>query len=181
MEENKFYEEDSVEMSAEDFKTRNRLIRTLSSLTEETSDKEDDFLLKSVYQLTDLALRCRQYEKVVEDVLDDTEKVCLVRTKFSCSDLKVLFGVDPVNVYGTGIFLPLEGIILGPCSRERSCYDQSLEGKSFYDVSFLPEDIVKSHEIRLSIPAMSGLFIPKKTEITEHIYSIKCLKYLDVS
>lgn len=146
-------------------------------------ESESDIMLKAISSLTDLELECSQYLRLTCDSFEDIRKVCLVRIRMSPGDIEKNFKVKVVNVYGTGMFIPIEGIFLSSETRARTHYDDYCKGKkgARFDVSFLPEEVVRTHEFRLSIPAAGGLFIPKKCSLIDWIDSTKCLKYLDAS
>lgn len=141
-----------------------------------------DIMLLAMTSLMDALLECEQYRVLTEDCFEDISKICLVRIRMSAQEVARKFQAKVVNVYGTGMFIPIEGIFLSSETRQKTYYDASCRGRKdvSFDVSFLPEDVIRTHEFRLSIPALDGLFIPKKCEMVEWINSTKCLKYLDI-
>lgn len=144
--------------------------------------KVSDPVLKSLSDLMDLAIECNQHEMKFDDDYEDKPKVCLIRIRMSKKEIERNFGIKPVSVYGMGLFLPIEGITLGPSTRNLSKYDESLVSRRvMFNLSSIPEDIIKTHEFRLAIPAGRGLFIPKKSPITGWINSTKCIKFLDLN
>lgn len=141
-----------------------------------------DIMLLAMTSLMDALLECEQYRVLTEDCFEDISKICLVRIRMSAQEVARKFQVKVVNVYGTGMFIPIEGIFLSSETRQRTHYDEFCKGKkgSRFDISFLPEDVTKTHEFRLTISAFNGLFVPKKCEMVEWINSTRCLKYLDI-
>lgn len=147
-------------------------------------DEEPDLMLRSLFQLTDMSVKCNQYDKVGEDLdYKIVERVCLVRVRLSVKEIKAMFDIEGVNVYGTGFFVALPGVLLSSSLRDQTKYDKSLlRNKVTFDLTPIPEEIRNGgYEFRLTIPAAGELFVPKKTRFTEWINSTKCIKYLDYS
>lgn len=155
-------------------------LHNLSDLSGDTEEKCTDPILRSLIELTDLAVECEQH-KSYDDDFQDRVKVCLVRMRLKKKEIESMFGIKPVSVYGLGLFVPIEGLVMSQGFRSKSNYDKSLESRVRYDLSSVPEDVRKSHEFRLTVPAMDGLFIPKKTSFTSWIASVWCIKYLDMT
>lgn len=145
-------------------------------------EKVSDPILRSLSELMDLALECGQHEVKLDDDYEDKFKVCLTRIKMSKVEIEKCFGVKPVSVYGMGLFLPIEGIMLSSSTRRSSRYDDSLVSRKVrFDLSGIPEEVIKTHEFRLTIPAGQCLFVPKKAPITGWLSSTKCIKFLDLN
>lgn len=145
--------------------------------------EEPDLMLKSLSELVDLAVSCDQFKMSTDlSPYEEVVRVCLIRIRLSRPEIEKIFKVKTVNIYGLGLFAPLPGILLSNEIRKQSKYDESLvRRKVMYDLSMIPEDIRNNYEFRLSVPAMSELFVPKKTRLTEWLNSTKCIKYLDFS
>lgn len=138
-----------------------------------------DPTLKSISELISLAVECDQTD-CTEDFVDKP-KVLKVRIGLSRKEIEKVFGIKTVGVYGIGIFIPVEGIWLDEGFRSRSNYDKCIlrTGRHFFDTSSLPEEIVKTHMPHLTVSAMRGVFMPKRSRLTEWVSSYRSLQYFD--
>lgn len=175
-------------ISLEDSKSRDSLINYSESLRsrikseeESSSDGRVDLILRSMSELVDLAVECDQCKKIYDNTYEDVTKVLKVRINLSKKEIESIFNIKPVGVYGVGLFLPVEGIMLNSSFRKSSGYDDSCNGVkgAEYNLSSIPKDVIDSHEFRLSIPAMGGLFVPKKCRLMNWISSYRAIQFLD--
>lgn len=161
----------------------NQYADLLKSKVEEEEAENDgkvDPILRSISELVSLASEIGQCKKEYDFI--DRPKVVRVRIRLSRAEIEKIFDVKTVSVYGSGLYVPLDGILLDSSFRRQSKYDESLSGAKhspYFDTSSLPEEVLKSHDFRLTIPAMGGLFVPKKSRITEWINSTRAIQFFD--
>lgn len=176
-------------VSCEDAKIRSAL-DTYAKYLRERLEKESsenngqvDPILKSMSELMDLAVECDQCQRVHDDTYEDVTKVLRVRISLSKKEIERLFNIKPVSVYGIGLFLPVDGLMLTSNFRKSSGYDDCCSGKkgASYSILSVPDEVVRSHEFRLSVPAMGGLFVPKKCHLMNWISSHRALQFFDLT
>lgn len=176
-------------ISLEDSKIKNSLEEYASSLRsrlekeEIENDGKVDPILRSMIELMDLAVECDQCKRVYDNTYEDVTKVLKVRINLSRKEIEQILNIKPVSVYGIGLFVPVEGIMLNSSFRKSSGYDDCCSNKkgAFYDTSSIPDEVLKSHEFRLSIPAIGGLFVPKKCSLMNWISSHRALQFFDLT
>lgn len=166
-------------------------ISQISSLHEELSremesqgkeSKSVDPILSSLVSLMDLAIECSQFQRSFSQ-FEDVTRVLKVRVKMSRKEIERYLDAKPVSVYGVGLYFPVEGLLLDSKFREDSRYDESLLGRKGvkFDISSIPESIRRTHEFRLAVPAMNGLFVPRKSKLMNEVRSSKSLQFFDIS
>lgn len=140
-----------------------------------------DWLIDSVYEVMKLAIDNKQYS-IPENEYEDVQRVIKVNLGISRKLIEQMFGVKTYSIYGTGVYVLMEGVVLSKCTRNEIGYD-TIEntGKRYrFDPSTLPSEILETHEIRLAVPALGGLFVPVKSRITNWIGSKNRLQYFDL-
>lgn len=153
---------------------------TKVKLSEETGEMIDP-TLKNLAQLMRLAMDCKQYERPLINEFEEVTKVLKIRINMPRKMIEQCFGIKTISLYGVGLFAPVEGILLSQGFRSRSGYDTCTTKYGHYDLSEVPEDARSKYEFRLSIPALGGLFVPRKSAMTNWISRISQLQFFDLT
>lgn len=154
------------------------------SEAEETLSKSTDeknWLQQSLYEVTKVAIDNEQYAVPVYEY-EEVKRLVEVHIGMPRDGIKKYFNVDTYSIYGTGTYVLIEGIVLTRETRNQIRYDEILTGRKWasYDLSSIPEDILEKYAFNLAVPALGGLFVPKKSKLTEWLHSIRSLKYYDI-
>lgn len=136
------------------------------------------FLERSVYDLMKVAIENEQYQ-IAEEFLE-VKRVVKFRISMPRCAMKQTLGIDTWSIYGLGLFTVVEGIFISSSSRQKSGYD-TVGSKRFFDLSFVPEDIREKYEFSLATPALGGLFVPKKSNLTRWMSRVNQIQYFDLS
>lgn len=138
---------------------------------------------RSYTELMEEAVHLEQYKKC-SDTYEKVTRLIRIRIDLARPLIEQYFKLRTISLYGIGLYTPLEGLILSESFRVSSKYDESLiplKGSPAFDISAIPKDIQDEYEFRLAIPAMQGLFVPKKSRMTQDwIGTAKQLEYLDI-
>lgn len=140
---------------------------------------ESDTLSESLKELIDAANGINQMS-IPDNEFEDTTKIVKVRFKLSRKSVEKMFNIKTYSVYKVGLFIPLEGLILSPLTRRAMNYDGYAKLHAKFNLDCIPEDVLNSHEFRLTIPAGCNLFVPKKSEVTQWISSIHNIQFLEL-
>lgn len=146
---------------------------------EDDPEFKEDTMARQLYNIIEKAYELKQFS-YPEDEFEDTTRLLRVRIDFSQKELKACFGIDTYNLYGEGLYLPIEGIMLTSGTRSAINYDNSVTKGARLKLDGLPVDVISTHKWGCAVPALNGLFVPKKTRIMEYIYSARALQYLDL-
>ena len=149
------------------------LVKTKNSLT------DDDYLGKSVYEVMKIAIENDQYLPSYNEY-EDVKRVVKFRIRMPREAMKKTLGIDTWSIYGSGLFTVMEGILLSKSTRNRSGYDTK-GVHAYFDTSFIPEDIRKTHVFSLAVPALDGLFVPKYCSLTRWMSSRNQIQYFDLT
>lgn len=97
------------------------------------------------------------------------------------SVVEKVFGLKTVSVYGVGLYVVVDGILLSGSFRSSSNYDRLGKKGILFDLSSIPENIKEEYEFGLSIPAFDGIFVPRKSVLTSWISRSSQLQFFDIS
>lgn len=154
---------------------QNWLVTQKAKLDEQ---EEIDPLQKSLYQLMELAISLKQYERP-DDENEEVSRVIRFSIDLPNELVESLFKVKVYTLYGTGSFTVMDGLLLTRETKERMGYPTSGPFK-YYDTHMFTEEQRKTYNFSLPTPAMGGLFIPKRTRLLEWITRNKQLQYFDI-
>lgn len=156
-------------------------INTLNPEQLPMEDDSEDLMKKSLYEVVKTAYENGQHLHPSSE-LEDVSRVVKIRIKLPRKNIEKMFGVKTYSIYGVGLYTVLEGICLSSSTRNRINYDTFTKKGVKFDLSSIPEDIVESHEFRLTVPAgRSGLFVPKKSELTSWLAGTWSLEYFNLN
>lgn len=139
----------------------------------------EDTMAKQLYNVISKAYELKQFA-YPENEFEDVTRLLRVRIDFSQKELKCCFGIDTYNLYGEGLYLPIEGILISSGTRDAINYDNAVSKGARLKLECIPDEVIETHKWGCSVPALDGLFVPKKTRIMEYIYSARALQYLDL-
>lgn len=155
-------------------------INTLNPEQVPYEEDSTDLMKSSLYEVVKAAYENGQHLHI-RDELKDVNRVVKVRIKLPRENIEKMFGVKTYSIYGVGLYTVLEGLCLSPSTRNRINYDTFMKKGVKFDLSSIPQEIVDTHEFRLTIPAgKSGLFVPKKSELTSWIAGTWGIQYFDL-
>lgn len=143
-------------------------------------DDSKDVMKESLYEVVKAAYEVGQHLHN-SDEFEDVDRIVKIRIKLPRANIEKMFGVKTYSIYGVGLYTTLKGICLTPSTREKINYDTFTKKGVKFDLSSIPEDVRKTHDFRLTIPAgKSGLFVPLKTELTDWLSGTWSLQYFDL-
>lgn len=162
----------------------NSRVAELKSQVDEEMEKNEgkcDITLRNLYELTELAVSHEQYCKPVEDY-EPVTRVAKIRIQMPRKSIEDCFHIKTVSLYGVGLYAPVEGLLVPEHIRRRTNYDMVMAGKknAVFDLSFIPQELQQEYEFRLAVPALNGLFVPKRCEMTGYMRSHKQIQYFDI-
>lgn len=150
------------------------------------NDGKVDHDLKSLSDLMKLAVESNQTDVPLLDsnpTYIDVTRVVRLRLKLSREEIRTMFGIEPVSIYGEGLYFPVEGILLPPSFRSESGYDDYVEGKRKAHYEYLkcvPKEVADTHEFRLTVPAIRRhVFVPKKSRLMDWVVSTRAIQFFD--
>lgn len=144
-----------------------------------TTEESEDPITKSLHQVIEVAVDCKQYERP-NDEFEDVKRVVKFRIPLARDVIHQIFGIKTYSIYGVGLYTVMEGLLLSEGTRSDMNYDTCHKKGVYLDLSSIPEEVVKTHEFRLAVPAFQGLFVPKKTRVTDWIRGTYGLQYFDM-
>lgn len=161
----------------------NRLSEMRKQVSEfEISEGYVDPTLKSLVDLMELAISVRQYEGFVGNMFTPVTKVIRVNIKSTTRYVvERETGVKMISVYGVGLYTTMEGLMLSESFRDQSNFDKFGKKGVVYNLSDIPDGYLDDYEFRLSIPALNGLFVPKKSLLTQCIDRAWQIQFFDIS
>ena len=136
------------------------------------------YLDKNLYQIMKIAIENEQYIKPYND-FTKVSRVCKVKVPLSREEIKKLFQIDTYSIRSVGLYTLLEGMMFTQSFRVSCGYDQTGIHRNC-NLSSIPPEIRSEYAFNLLIPAMGGLFVPKKTNFTEWMESRKQIEYFDI-
>ena len=141
---------------------------------------EADLILRQLSELLDLACEYEQYNRPSVD-FEKVTRVAMIRLRMPRPMIEKVFKVKTVSLYGAGLFAPVEGILMTSKFKQESGYEDCHRKHGKFDLSSVPEEIMKEYDFRLASPSgYGGLFIPKKTAMTHEMTSWKQIKFFDI-
>lgn len=146
------------------------------------SGEKVDPTLGSLSELLDASLAYDQYKKPSED-FEETTRIVKLRIRMPRQSIENCFGLKTISMYGVGLFAPVEGLLVSEWIRRKTNYDDCVQGKkgANFDLSRVPEEYQRNYEFRLAVPAMGGLFVPKKCDMTQGwISRTSQIQYFDI-
>lgn len=144
----------------------------------EVSDDGFGTLGRSLYDLVKVAVENEQYKMPFRE-FTEVKRVVKFRVRLSREEIHKIFKVKTYSIYGVGLFTLMDGIMLTSQMRDYTGYDTT--GKhAYFDLSRVPSNLIEDYDFRLSIPALGGLFVPKKSPLTRWMDSTKQLQYFDI-
>lgn len=146
----------------------------------EDSEGVVDSTLSSIVELVELAVSLKQYERPY-DLYSKTKRIVRLRMDISKSTIEKDWGMQAVGVYGIGLYVVVDGLLLSGAFRDKSNFDYTHRKGVRYDLSDIPEELQKEYEFGLSIPAFEGIFVPKKSLLTSYAYRSGQLQFFDLS
>lgn len=139
----------------------------------------DDLLLDDMYELVSAIVECRQWENCINGY-DKVKRVCRIMTRSPRSELEKNFNIKTISLYGVGLYVIVEGVLLSYTMRNLINYDNSFKRKQFIKLD-KAEGLEKEYDFRLISSAFgTGLFIPKKSALTSSLSRAYQLQYLDI-
>lgn len=145
------------------------------------SQSVSDPLSVSFLELMEEAISHDQYVKTSD--YSRVTRMVRIRMRMPRKLIEQLFNVKTTSVYYTGLYIPMEGLLVSEGLRYRSHYDHVNQKGVWFDLaSHMPDWFKDEYEERLSIPAMGGLFVPKKSAMTQSGYLTRAnqLQFFDI-
>ena len=142
-----------------------------------------DPTLRALSELIDLSIELGQYIRP-EDQFKKSTCVMKVRLNLPKNMIEKCFDIKTVSFYGVGLFAPVEGLLCDSTFRRDSNYDESRSGRKhapYFDLSSVPQELQDEYEFRIAVPAMGGLFVPKKCDMTSYISTTRQLEFFDLT
>lgn len=158
--------------------------KIISEMNEDEADKEIVKTNRMIKDLHELMQACYDNDQYVipRDEYEDVSRLVRIRTKRSKKEMdSIKLDVPTYYVYGMGMYALMEGIILSSSTRKTLNYDNCHKKGRVYNINCIREDIRESHDFRLAIPCYGGLFVPKKSVITEMLRGTFDLNFFEVS
>lgn len=157
----------------------NWLVKAEATLKEqEDKDGKSDFLQRSLFDVTKLAVENEQYDHPASET-DVVKRVMRVNLKMSRDSIKKIFEQETYTIYGIGVYTVIEGYLLTPETRKLSGYDS--KGKhSYFNEWVIPEEVRKNGKITLAVPALGGLFVPKRSVMIDWIWYRSQIQYFEL-
>lgn len=146
------------------------------------SGEKIDPTLESLSQLIEKSVELGQYKRPALD-FEETTRIVKIRIRMPRQLIERNFGLETISMYGVGLFAPVEGLLVSDWMRKKMNYDECIQGKkgAYFDLSRVPEDLQKKYEFRLAVPALGGLFVPKRCDMTQGwMTRISQLQYFDI-
>lgn len=163
---------------------KNWLIRSkeFADAAEEISGPEATemmtYLDKNLYQIMKIAIDNEQYVKPYDDFMK-VSRVCKVMIPLSREEIRKSFNIETYSIRSIGLYTLLEGMMFTKSFRDNCGYDQVGIHRNC-NLNTVPDDIRKEYAFNLLIPAMGGLFVPKRTSFTDWMETRKQLEYFDI-
>lgn len=141
-----------------------------------------DSIMTSLYEVMKDAIDLKQYVSPINE-FEDVERIIKVRVRLPRTEIEKLLGFKTYSIYGVGLYVKMEGLVLSPRTRNDINYDNSLTRRKnqYLNCDVIPEDVLKDHDFSLAVPATgNGLFVPKKSRLTEWLRGTSDLQYFDL-
>lgn len=156
------------------------LVGATDAITLEGGIDAVDTIQRSVFELMSEAVNIGQY-KTCPHGYDRVERLVKIRIKLPRKAIEEMFGVETYSVYGVGLYVKMEGVLLNEYDRRQMNYDTFNKKGVYIDTSFLPEEVTQNCDFRLVVPALRGLFVPTKSQLTNWLRGTFDLQYFDMT
>lgn len=136
------------------------------------------FLDKNLYQIMKLAIEHEQYVRPYDDFTKVT-RVCKVRIPLSREEIKKVFNIETYSIRAAGLYVLLDGMMFTSSFRRSSGYDQQGIHRRC-DLPTVPKEVRQEYAFNLLVPAMGGLFVPKKCNFVDWLTNRHQIEYFDI-
>ena len=141
------------------------------------TDDRMKYINEAIYNIMKIAIENKQYLKPKYDA-EPVTRMCKIRIPLSRAVVERTFNVETFTIRGSGLYVLMDGIYYTEAFRVQSGYGCK-EGD--FRVSTIPQEIKDKYDWRLTTPAMGGLFIPLKTELTSWLKNTQSIEYFDIT
>lgn len=144
------------------------------------SSLKDDrmkYITEAIYNIMKIAIEYKQYLKPMDDE-EVVTKMCKIRIPLSRAVVERVFHVDTFTIRGSGLYVLMDGIFYTESFRKNSGYGEK-DGN--FNVSSISDTIKEEYDFRLTTPALGGLFVPKRSELTSWLKDTQSIEFFDIT
>lgn len=135
------------------------------------------YINENIYNIMKLAIENKQYLKPMLDE-EPVKRLCKIHIPLSRAVVERVFNVTTYNIRGSGLYVLLEGLYYTESFRRKSGYG-SKDGQ--FNISSIDPQILEDYDFRLTTPAIGGLFVPKRTELTSWLKDTQSIEFFDIT
>ncbi len=135
------------------------------------------YINEAIYNIMKIAIEHKQYLRPDYDA-EPVTRMVKIRIPLSRAVVERTFHVETFTIRGSGLYVLMEGIYYTESFRRQSGYG-SPDGA--FNITTIPQNIKDEYDWRLTTPAMGGLFIPKKTDLTAWLKNTQSIEFFDIT